>query len=155
MTSCPLDVTYFPWDYQHCKQEFGSWNYNAYELDIVNDSAGGDIEHFIDEGEWVIKGMPVHYHLVVYSTGPYPTLVYTVIIERKPLYYIINIVLPTIFITVCGLLVFWLPPDSGEKVSLSVTILLASTVFMLVIGDNMPPQSSTVPLVGKTASPLP
>ena len=41
--------------------------------------------------------------------------------------------------------------DSGEKVSLSVTVLLASTVFLLMVADVLPPQSDVVPLVGKLA----
>ena len=40
--------------------------------------------------------------------------------------------------------------DSGEKVSLSVTILLASTVFLLLVAEVMPPQSDVVPLVGRS-----
>ncbi len=68
---------------------------------------------------------------------------------RKPLYYLFNLVLPCVFITATTILVFYLPPDSGEKVSLGVTVLLALTVFLLMVAETMPPQSESVPLIGE------
>ena len=46
-------------------------------------------------------------------------------------------------------LVFCLPPESGEKVSLAVTLLLAMTVFLLVVMENIPSTSEVVPQLGK------
>ncbi|XP_057206555.1 uncharacterized protein LOC130564491 [Triplophysa rosa] len=43
---------------------------------------------------------------------------------------------------------FYLPADSGEKVSLGVTVMLALTVFQLLVAEIMPP-SENVPLIGK------
>ena len=42
---------------------------------------------------------------------------------------------------------FYLPADSGEKVSLGVTVLLALTVFQLMVAESMPP-SESVPYIG-------
>ncbi|VEL14472.1 unnamed protein product [Protopolystoma xenopodis] len=47
------------------------------------------------------------------------------------------------------LISFLLPPDSGEKVTLGLTILLAYSVFMLLIAENMPPTSEFAPLLGE------
>ena len=43
---------------------------------------------------------------------------------------------------------FYLPPDSGERVGFVITVLLAMSVFMLMVTDNMP-QSADVPLASK------
>ena len=48
-----------------------------------------------------------------------------------------------------GMLVFVLPPESGEKVSLALTAVLAMTMFQLVIAESIPPTSEVVPLIGK------
>jgi len=48
-------------------------------------------------------------------------------------------------------LVFCLPPDSGEKIALGVTVLLAFSVFMLAIAEKMPETSESIPLIGEAA----
>ena len=44
-------------------------------------------------------------------------------------------------------LVFCLPPDSGEKIALGVTVLLAFSVFMLAIAEKMPEKVSELDLI--------
>lgn len=68
------------------------------------------------------------------------------------MYYLFNLVLPAAFITATTVLVFYLPPQSGEKVSLGVTVLLALTVFLLIVAETMPPQSESIPLIGNLSS---
>ena len=46
-------------------------------------------------------------------------------------------------------LVFCLPPDSGEKIALGVTVILAFSVFMLAIAEKMPETSESIPLIGE------
>lgn len=41
-----------------------------------------------------------------------------------------------------------LSPDSGEKLSLGVTILLSLTVFLNMVAETMPATSDAVPLLG-------
>ncbi len=69
--------------------------------------------------------------------------------RRKPLYYVMNIMLPCLMLSLLDLLVFCLPPESGEKVSLGITVLLSFSVFLLVIADNVPQTSETAPLLGE------
>lgn len=46
------------------------------------------------------------------------------------------------------LLGFTLPPESGEKISLGVTILLSMSVFMLQLTETLPPTSDAVSIIG-------
>ena len=61
----------------------------------------------------------------------------------------INVLLPCVMLSLLTLLVFRMPPDAGEKVSLSITVLLSFTVFMLMVSDNMPQTSNHIPILGK------
>ena len=147
-SSCQLDITYFPWDHQQCQLLYLSWTYDLTALDLHNHTASGSLEYALKDGEWLIQDFPVH-RTITYYPEPFAEVTYTLMLERKPTYYIINIVLPCVFITFCGMLVFLLPPDSGERVSMSVTMLLSSTVFLLIVAEIMPAQSDTIPLISK------
>lgn len=47
-----------------------------------------------------------------------------------------------------ALFVFWLPPDSGEKITLTITILLALIVFLQFITEYTPKAAKTLPIIG-------
>jgi nicotinic acetylcholine receptor len=60
-----------------------------------------------------------------------------------------NVVFPCVMMSALTLLVFCLPPDSGEKIALGITVLLAFSVFMLAVAENLPETSEFVPLISK------
>ena len=76
-----------------------------------------------------------------------PGVSYTLTLERRPTYYLLNIIIPTVVLASLSALTFAVPVDSGEKLSLGISILLAFSVFMLILQDNTP-QADT-PLLGK------
>ena len=80
---------------------------------------------------------------------PYPNIVFTLHIRRKVLFYFNNLIVPCFLITAFALLTFVLPPNTGERVTLVITTLLAMTVFMLMIAENTPTTSDVTPLIGK------
>ena len=60
----------------------------------------------------------------------------------------LNILAPTLLIMLVALGVFWLPANCGEKISLSITVLLAFSVTQIVILDITPVNSKQTPLMG-------
>ena len=69
--------------------------------------------------------------------------------SRKPLYFYINIIMPTIYMGLITLGVFWLPAECGEKMSLGITVVLAFSVFQIVIMEITPVSSDAVPKISK------
>uniref|UniRef100_A0A1I8JIB2 CCHC-type domain-containing protein n=1 Tax=Macrostomum lignano TaxID=282301 RepID=A0A1I8JIB2_9PLAT len=67
--------------------------------------------------------------------------------RRRLLYYMYHVIYPCIMMSTLTLLVFCLPPDSGEKIALGITVLLAFSVLMLSIADRLPETSESVPLI--------
>ena len=76
-------------------------------------------------------------------------------LQRRHLFYLLNIVMPSLLLLFLGMLVFFIHPSSGERVSLAITLLLAMMVFQLVIMENIPPTSKVVPLLGESSLCLP
>ena len=80
----------------------------------------------------------------------YPHVVFTLHLRRRDKFYMMNIVLPCVMLSVLIMIGFFLPPDAGEKISLGISVLLAFTVFLLMIADNIPRTSLAIPLMGKS-----
>ncbi|CAH2050888.1 unnamed protein product, partial [Iphiclides podalirius] len=72
-STCKIDITWFPFDDQHCDMKFGSWTYDGNQLDLVlKDEAGGDLSDFITNGEWYLIGMPGKKNTITYACCPEP-----------------------------------------------------------------------------------
>ncbi|XP_064208857.1 neuronal acetylcholine receptor subunit alpha-10-like isoform X2 [Anguilla rostrata] len=149
-SSCKVDVSFFPFDAQQCRLTFGSWTHNGNQMDIHNALDSADLADFVENVEWEVLGMPAKKNVILYGccSDPYPDITYTLHLKRKASFYIFNLLIPCMMISFLAPLGFYLPADSGEKVSLGVTVLLALTVFQLLVAESMPP-SENVPLIGK------
>ncbi|XP_071484447.1 neuronal acetylcholine receptor subunit alpha-10-like [Diadema antillarum] len=146
--TCQLNIANFPFDVQRCKLKFGPWQHDGSELIM---EGAGDETAFRSDGEWDIIGMVTETNQSAYPDTPgvfYYDVTYTISIRRRALYYVFNLLVPCILIAAITLLGFLLPVDSGEKVSLGITVLLSLTVFLLLIAESMPP-SSVVPIIGQ------
>ncbi|KYM81935.1 Acetylcholine receptor subunit alpha-type acr-16 [Atta colombica] len=122
-STCKIDITWFPFDDQHCDMKFGSWTYDGNQLDLVlNSQEGGDLSDFIMNGEWYLIGMPGKKNTLIYQCcpEPYVDVTFTIQIRRRTLYYFFNLIVPCVLISSMALLGFTLPPDSGEKLTLVV-----------------------------------
>ncbi|XP_068606929.1 neuronal acetylcholine receptor subunit alpha-9-I [Brachionichthys hirsutus] len=149
-STCVVDVSYFPFDWQQCNLTFGSWTYNGNQVDISLAMDSGDLSDFVENVEWECHGMPAVRNVLVYGCcpDPYTDITYTLLLKRRSSFYIFNLLLPCFLISFLAPLGFYLPADSGEKVSLGVTVLLALTVFQLLVAESMPP-AENMPYIGK------
>ncbi|XP_044227548.1 neuronal acetylcholine receptor subunit alpha-9-like isoform X1 [Thunnus albacares] len=149
-SSCSVDVAFFPFDVQECHFTFGSWTHNGNQMDLSNALDSADLADFVPNVEWEVLGMPAKKNVILYGccSDPYPDITFTLHLKRRASFYIFNLLIPCMMISFLAPLGFYLPADSGEKVSLGVTVLLALTVFQLLVAESMPP-SESVPLIGK------
>ncbi|XP_054902894.1 neuronal acetylcholine receptor subunit alpha-10-like [Poeciliopsis prolifica] len=149
-SSCSVDVAFFPFDVQQCHLTFGSWTHNGNQMDLFNALDSADLADFVPNVEWEVLRMPAKKNVILYGccSDPYPDITFTLHLKRRASFYIFNLLLPCMMISFLAPLGFYLPADSGEKVSLGVTVLLALTVFQLLVAESMPP-SESVPLIGK------
>jgi len=57
LSTCKIDITWFPFDEQNCDMKFGSWTYDSSGIDLQLDRDDGDTSSFIANGEWVLIGL--------------------------------------------------------------------------------------------------
>ncbi|KAF6092995.1 cholinergic receptor nicotinic beta 1 subunit [Phyllostomus discolor] len=133
-SSCSIQVTYFPFDWQNCTMVFSSYSYDSSEVSL-HTGLGPDGQEqqevhihegtFIENGQWEIIHKPSR--LIQPSVDPRKgeegqreEVTFYLIIRRKPLFYLVNVIAPCVLITVLAIFVFYLPPDA---VILSVVVL--------------------------------
>uniref|UniRef100_A0A8C1H500 Acetylcholine receptor subunit delta n=2 Tax=Cyprinus carpio TaxID=7962 RepID=A0A8C1H500_CYPCA len=164
-SSCSINVNYFPFDWQNCSLKFSSLTYNAKEISLHLKEEKDedersykvewiiiDPEGFTENGEWEIVHKPARkntYKNIPMESNKHQDITFYLIIRRKPLFYIVNIIIPCVLISFLASLVYYLPADSGEKMTLSISVLLAQSVFLLLISQRLPETSMAVPLIVK------
>ncbi|CAL9702534.1 unnamed protein product [Knipowitschia caucasica] len=150
-SSCSIDVTFFPFDQQNCKMKFGSWTYDRAKIDLINMAGDVDQMDYWESGEWVIMNAVGKYNTKKYEccTEIYADITYYFIIRRLPLFYTINLIIPCLLISCLTVLVFYLPSQCGEKITLCISVLLSLTVFLLLITEIIPSTSLVIPLIGE------
>ncbi|KAF8366410.1 unc-38 [Pristionchus pacificus] len=172
---CQIDVKWFPFDEQKCHLKFGSWTYsvNLLTLDILENDVdyqnelnehgimdnitvaedGIDLSDYYPSVEWDIMSRVAKRRSKNYPSccpqNAYYDITYYLELRRKPLFYTVNLVFPCVGISFLTILVFYLPSDSGEKVTLCISILVALTIFFLLLTEIIPATSITLPLIGK------
>ncbi|XP_069392753.1 neuronal acetylcholine receptor subunit alpha-7-like isoform X2 [Paralichthys olivaceus] len=149
ISTCNVDVRWFPFDIQRCELKFGSWTFDGWLLDIQMKEA--DVSGYMRNGEWDLLEVPGGRHEVFYDccAEPYPDVTFVVTLRRRTLFYALNLLIPCVLLSSMTLVVFLLPANSGEKISLGITVLLSLTVFMLMVAEIMPATSDSVPLIGQ------
>ena len=151
-TACRVVITYFPFDDQLCTIRIGSWIYNNEWIDYKSSQDSIDMTEYIHNSEWELgyfNFQKVPYSLAMNGKSQ-SDLTFEVHLRRQTFFYIFNIIVPCIMLSILTLLTFWLPPTSAEKISLGLSVFLAFSMFMLLIAEEVPATSESIPLIGET-----
>lgn len=114
----------------------------------------GDLSSAVTNVEWTYISLKAERHVLYYGCcpEPYPDVTYYLKLKRKPQFYLINLIVPSMLITVMAALGYYLPVESGEKVSLQITVMLSLAVFQQLVSDKLPPSADSTPLIGRNAT---
>ncbi|GMT17017.1 hypothetical protein PFISCL1PPCAC_8314 [Pristionchus fissidentatus] len=153
--SCKVDITWFPFDEQLCYMHFSSWTYHRGAIDLQlgssrDNNPAMDISTYVKNGQWHLVSAPSTREETVYTCCPevYPFVRFYVHLRRRTLYYIFNVIIPSIIITLMTLLTFILPPhDMSEKIGHQTTVVLSVSFFLTVVSEMVPRTSESVPLL--------
>ena len=112
-----------PFDQQNCTLIFGSWTHDTSTLDYFLKSDQVGLESYIENEGWEMVSFSGIRRSLQYSCcpTPYTNLNYHLVVQRKPLFYVVNLVIPTAIITFISLVGFFMPSaadgERTEKVS--------------------------------------
>ncbi|XP_017738496.1 PREDICTED: 5-hydroxytryptamine receptor 3A isoform X2 [Rhinopithecus bieti] len=152
VTACSLDIYNFPFDVQNCSLTFTSWLHTIQDINIslwrLPEKVKFDKSVFMNQGEWELLGVLPDFQEFMESSHCYAEMKFYVVIRRRPLFYVVSLLLPSIFLMVMDIVGFYLPPNSGERVSFKITLLLGYSVFLIIVSDTLPATAIGTPLIG-------
>ncbi|XP_053404620.1 acetylcholine receptor subunit beta-like [Mercenaria mercenaria] len=143
-TKCKYNIYNYPLDVQTCYVMFHPSAYLAKEVNMTAvDRHAKLVPEFEENGEWKLLDAFI-------STDNLLNLSVTTItinIERRPTFFIVNIICPLILISILNCFGFVIPAANGERISYSVSILMSLTVFMSVVNISIPQTSAPMPII--------
>ena len=112
---------------------------------------GINLEYYSQNTEWDLLSIPAKKFHPKYPCCPdsFPDIKFCLLIRRRPLFYVVNIIIPCVAICSVTVLVFYIPAKSCEKITMGITVLNSMTVFLLLVVETSPPTSLSTPLLGK------
>ncbi len=141
---CELDLSDFPFDIQKCPIKFYSFDQititgaprklgfgdfttdDWFILDISGSTANYTLEGFFD------KSKPLNY----------PAYEIVITFKRDAKYFVQNLVIPVMLVSVVGVLTIILPTGSSDKLNMAVTVLLGFLFLQSIIADLLPNSAS-------------
>ncbi|XP_068703025.1 neuronal acetylcholine receptor subunit beta-3-like [Montipora capricornis] len=152
-SSCSLDVQYFPFDKQKCSMMFRSLTADRTLMDIStqtvqSDNPKEDLKLNTSNGYWALRSIEIRKENSKKQRGEFSEVVVSFFIGRRPMYFVLFSIVPCMIIGLLILVSFFIPAESGERIGLCATILLAVSVYLLVVTEQLPEQSEALPLIG-------
>jgi len=141
--SCGLELSYFPFDTQHCKMKFSSWIYNNNLLLLKpydDISKQIDIVDTFSHSEWEILDVTLEKYneeRPCCSDTDFTTIEYTITLKRFPHYYNISMGM-TISLVIVNFIIMLIKPDNISRTSTGVFIPLTILALQLTLADKIP-----------------
>ncbi|XP_061185502.1 neuronal acetylcholine receptor subunit beta-3-like [Saccostrea echinata] len=143
---CDPDVSKFPFDTQYCTMKFFIGGYLPYEVNVNFVTSEVFLQLYHENGVWEITASTTHTKLNLYG---YEEVVVGLHLKRRTAYYTVSLILPVLAISVLLGFVFILPPESGERLGFSTTVLLSIVLYLTLIQDMLPESSEpNVSIIG-------
>ncbi|GAB5577090.1 5-hydroxytryptamine receptor 3B [Prionailurus iriomotensis] len=134
-----------------------------------------DKKEFLKDSEWELLSVSSTYNILQSNTGDFAQIQFNisaahyascerqqpdcnppnglhgpgqVVIRRRPLVYIMSLLIPSIFLVLVDLGSFYLPPTCRARIVFKTNVLVGYTVFRVNMSDEMPRSAVSTPLIG-------
>jgi hypothetical protein len=143
-TRCEVDTTLYPFDIHQCHFQFIVSNHRIEELIIQLPTANINTKQLQENGEWYIENTNaavLHIQEERFEHISVPMVDVSFTVKRRPTFIVNNIYIPIILMSSLNLATCYVRPDSGERLSVAVTLYL-SLVFATTAAIGKIPNNS-------------
>ena len=98
------------------------------------------LRNYIGNGAWEFvssKTIPVHNEYL-------SSLKITLHLRRYSLFFVVNVFIPILTLSMLNIVAIFIPPESGEKLSYCIMLLLALAVYLSTVSDYLPKHSNKI-----------
>lgn len=96
-------------------------------------------DFYSENGQWTLQDSSMTNGTLLGN----PTCIHLDInISRRSVFFVIYLIIPILFLAFINNLVFIMPANSGERMSVSITTFLSFVVYMGIVSDNVPNSSA-------------
>jgi len=112
-------------------------------------------ESFSENYEWTLVSFNITAISLPYACCKFPYKIMNahLVIRRRYLYYVFDLVLPTMIINIMASFgLFASPGDASnrhEKLQIGMSTLLSYCILLLAVSDKIPKGSTAIPLISK------
>lgn len=141
-SSCPMDLVYFPMDYQICSIVLESYGYD--EKRVTYEWNAATLTKFGEKAFRLLKNYQLKSYrqskgLGEYTTGNFTSLICELVFSRYVSYYMLKTYFPIALNVVISWFPFWMDGRANyERVSIGVAIILTTTSLVHSIQESSP-----------------
>ncbi|XP_048109553.1 5-hydroxytryptamine receptor 3E-like [Alosa alosa] len=153
VSACNLEIFSFPFDIQNCTFTFGSYMHTIKDVRVspalsFAEMSRNSKQYLEASGEWELVVILGESSILQFGIDEWDIITFWVVIKRRPILYVVNLLIPSSFLMVIDILSFYLPPHSVDRASFKMTLILGYTVFLLIMNDLLPSTANGTPIIG-------
>ncbi|KAJ0064971.1 hypothetical protein NL108_000934 [Boleophthalmus pectinirostris] len=150
VSACNLEIFSFPFDVQNCTFTFGSYMHTSEVSPALTfkEMSGNSKRYLEASGEWELVDILGETSILQFGIDEWDIITFWVVIKRRPVLYVVNLLIPSSFLMIIDILSFYLPPHSVDRASFKMTLILGYTVFLLIMNDLLPSTANGTPIIG-------
>ncbi|XP_065070755.1 neuronal acetylcholine receptor subunit alpha-7-like [Rhopilema esculentum] len=148
-TTCELIIDKYPFDSQQCDIRLGSWVYDTRQLKLFLKEPSVNTKHYVPNGEWELKSATMKLNEYNGSKISWDSAVISFHLRRLALYHSMYYLIPCAMIGLMTIIVFVLPVNMNERMTVGLTLLIALSFFFLLMAENLPAIAKTIPIAAK------
>ncbi|XP_066503163.1 5-hydroxytryptamine receptor 3A-like [Hoplias malabaricus] len=153
VSACNLEIFSFPFDIQNCTFTFGSYMHTIKDVRVKTalpfEQMSENSKLYLEaSGEWELVVILGEEGILNFGIDEWDIITFWVVIKRRPILYVVNLLIPSSFLMIIDILSFYLPPHSVDRASFKMTLILGYTVFLLIMNDLLPSTANGTPIIG-------
>ncbi|XP_038554070.1 5-hydroxytryptamine receptor 3A-like [Micropterus salmoides] len=153
VSACNLEIFSFPFDVQNCTFTFGSYMHTIKDLRVspaltFKEMSENSKRYLEASGEWELVDILGETSILQFGVDELDIITFWVVIKRRPILYVVNLLIPSSFLMLIDILSFYLPPHSVDRATFKMTLILGYTVFLLIMNNLLPSTANGTPIIG-------